>query len=152
MTRRIAAFFGVIPALLAACFAAPPVALAQTRDYTIVPGERVGPIEIGMSGMQLLTAVGPPDTMLMQGMDTLYSWGTLTARVNDMTGVVDITLNDPGYQTQGRIHVGSAELAVTAMMGQPAKRSAAGGLVTLGYDGMDVVERNATVMQIRVHK
>ena len=90
--------------------------------------------------------------MLMQGTDTLYSWGTLTARVNDMTGVVDITLNDPGYQTQGRIHVGSAELAVTAMMGQPSKRSTTGGLVTLGYAGMDVVERNATVMQIRVHK
>jgi hypothetical protein len=145
-------FFRVCPALLAAGLAAVP-AYAQPRDYTIVPGERVGPVEIGMGEMQLLMTVGSPDTMLMQGADTLYSWGTLTARVGAASHAVEeITLNDPAYQTQGRVHVGSAELLVTNIMGQPTKRSATGGFVTLSYDGIELVERNAVVMQIRIRK
>lgn len=143
----------LLSALLAAGLAAAPQAFAQTRDYIIVPGERVGPIELGMSEMQLLMAVGSPDTMLMQGTDTLYSWGTLTARIGKASGgVEEITLNDPGYQTQGRVHVGSADLAVTSMMGQPTKRTTAGGFITLFYDGIELIERNNAVMQIRVRK
>jgi hypothetical protein len=153
MALRLRVIPYVFPALLAGGIAFAPAAFAQERDYTIVPGERVGPIELGMSEIQLLMTVGNPDTMLMQGSDTFYSWGTLTARVGKASGSVEeITLNDPGYQTQGRIHVGSADLTVTAIMGQPSKRSTAGGFVTLSYDGIDILERNNAVMQIRVRK
>jgi len=138
---------------LGMALAGPASAAAPVRDALIVPGERVGPIGLGMSAAALADAVGVPGDVQHQGNDTIYSWGEITAQISEKSPGVDlITVNDPRYETADHIRVGLASLAVTAVLGQPANRTTAPGLESLDYDGMTVVERNNLVAQIRVHK
>jgi hypothetical protein len=150
MARRIPAI-GFAAALILLVFAG-GTAHAQA-DMTIVVGERVGPVALGMTEAQLVAAAGQPQQMLMQGRDTLYSWGLVTARIPaGAMGVDEITVNDTRYLTDQRIHVGSTDTAVVASFGQPMKRATVSGLETLDYDGISIVQRNGMVMQIRIRK
>ena len=120
---------------------------------TIVIGERIGPFELGMDEAALAAAAGPPQSRLMQGRDTVLSWGLITARIPaGAMGTDEITVNDTRYLTAARLHVGSTDLAVEMQLGKPDKRSVASGLVTLDYSGISTVLRNGFVMQIRIHK
>jgi hypothetical protein len=122
-------------------------------DMTIVVGERVGPVALGMTEMQLIAAAGQPQERLMQGRDTLLSWGLVTAHIPaGAMGVDEITVNDPRYLTEERVHVGSTDTAVVASFGQPMKRATVSGLETLDYAGISIVQRNGMVMQIRIRK
>ena len=126
---------------------------AAQPDMTIVPGERIGAVALGMSEAELTQAAGPPDQRMMQGRDLLFTWGLLTARISGgAPGVDEIVVNDPRFATPERIHVGSTENAVTVTFGQPMRRSNSAGVQTLDYAGMSVLQRNGMVMQIRVRK
>jgi hypothetical protein len=139
--------------LLGLALAGPVTAAPAPRDTLIVPGERVGPIALGMNPMELAGAVGTPPQTLQQGKDTVFSWGDVTAQISDgATGVDVITVNDPRYETANHIRVGLASLAATAVLGQPAKRTSSPGLESLDYDGLSVVVRNNLIAQIRVRK
>lgn len=132
---------------------APASAQTLLTDTVIVPGERIGPITLGMTEAQLIQAAGQPDQRLMQGRDNLYSWGLLTARIPaGGPGVDEIVVMDTRYLTAQRFHVGSTDAAVTANFGQPTKRSNQSGLITLDFDGISIVQRNGMVMQIRIRK
>jgi hypothetical protein len=131
----------------------PAAAAPAPRDTLIVPGERVGPIALGMSPMELAGAAGTPPQTLQQGKDTIYSWGDIVAQISDgATGVDVITVNDPRYETANHIRVGLASLAASAVLGEPAKRTGSPGLETLDFEGLSVVVRNNLIAQIRVRK
>jgi len=118
-----------------------------------VPGERVGPIALGMSAMDLAGAAGAAPQTLQQGKDTVYSWGDVAAQIsNSAPGVDLITVNDPRYETPTHVRVGLASLAALAVLGQPMNRTSAPGLETFDYEGLTVVVRNNLVAQIRVRK
>ena len=133
--------------------AGPASAAAPIRDTLIVPGERVGPIALGMKAAELDQAVGIPGRVLQQGKDASYSWGDIVAQISDGSPGVDlITVNDQRYETAGHIRVGLASLALTVVLGQPDKKTTAPGVENFEYDGMTVAVRNNAVAQIRVHK
>lgn len=134
-------------------FVASAKAQVLLSDTVIVPGDRIGPLVLGMTEAEIIAAAGQPEQRLMQGRDTLYSWGLVTARIPaGAMGVDEIVVMDTRYLTSQRIHVGSTDIAVTTSFGQPMKRAAASGLVTLDYDGIGFVQRNGMVMQIRIRK
>jgi hypothetical protein len=146
--RTVLAALGLMLAM-----AGPAPAAAPVRDMLIVPGERVGPIALGMKAAELDQAVGIPGQVLQQGKDTTYSWGNIVAQISDGSPGVDlITVNDQRYETAGHVRVGLASLALPVVLGQPDKKTAAPGLESLDYDGMTVVVRYNAVAQIRVHK
>lgn len=129
------------------------VAAPAPRDTMIVPGERAGPIALGMTPMELASAAGATPQTLQQGKDTIYSWGDIAAQISDGAPGVDvITVNDPRYETSNHIRVGLASPAAIAVLGQPAKRTGSPGLETLDYEGLSVVVRNNLVAQIRIRK
>ena len=130
-----------------------PVTAAPAVDNLIIPGERVGPIALGMTEAQLAAAMGGAGVVQHQGPITIYSWGEVTAEIADNSpGVETITVNDPRYDTPGHVHVGLAASAVAAVLGQPDKKTFTQGLDTFDYDGLAVLVRNNFVMQIRVRK
>jgi hypothetical protein len=133
--------------------AGPVMAAPAATDNLIVPGQRVGPIALGMTQAQLAAAMGSPGEVLHQGSATTYSWGQVAAEIGDNSPGVDlITVNDPRYDTPGHVHVGLAAPAVAAVLGQPDKKTSTQGLDTFDYDGLTVLVRNNFVMQIRVRK
>lgn len=128
-------------------------AFAQPRDALIVPGERAGPIALGLSESDLVKVAGVPGLTLRQGNETVYSFGRVTAQIGDPSAGVDlITIEDTRYETADHLRMGLAAPVAMSLLGQPAKRSSANGVDTLEYDGMAVVLRNNLVMQIRVQK
>jgi hypothetical protein len=138
---------------LAIMLMGPVNAAAPVQDTLIVPGERVGPVALGMNPAELAQAVGSPGDVQHQGSATIYSWGQIVAEIADKSPGVDlITVNDPRYETANHIRVGLAGLAVTAVLGLPASTTTQQGLITLDYDGLTVIMRNNLVAQIRVQK
>jgi len=143
----------LLPALFLTLAILGPVMAAPAADNLIVPGERVGPIALGMTEAQLATAMGGPSAVQHQGTITIYSWGQVTAEIADNSpGVETITVNDPRFDTPGHVHVGLAATAAAAVLGQPDKKTSTLGLDTFDYDGLTVLVRNNFVMQIRVRK
>jgi hypothetical protein len=143
----------LLPALLLTLAILGPVRAAPAADNLIVPGERVGPIMLGMTEAQLAAAMGGPGAVQHQGTITVYSWGQVTAEIADNSpGVETITVNDPRFDTPGHVHVGLAALAAIAALGQPDKKTSTQGVDAFDYDGLTVLVRNNFVMQIRVHK
>ena len=143
----------LLPALFLTLAILGPVMAAPAADNLIVPGERVGPIALGMTEAQLATAMGGPGAVQHQGTITIYSWGQVTAEIADNSpGVESITVNDPRFDTPGHVHVGLAATAAAAVLGQPDKKTSTLGLDTFDYDGLTVLVRNNFVMQIRVRK
>jgi hypothetical protein len=140
------------PWLVATCLAGPAAAAEPVRDLMIVPGERVGPISLGMNAAALAQIVGP-QAPLWQGGDTIYSFGQIAAEIGDKSpGVDTITVNDPRYETESHIRVGLAPFVAERVLGQPAKKTTASGLDTIDYEGISLVVRNNIVVQIRIHK
>jgi hypothetical protein len=144
----------LLPALfLTIAVAGTVMAAPATSDNLIVPGERVGPIALGMNQAQLATAMGCLGELRHQGSMTTYSWGQVAAEIGDNSPGVDlITVNDQRFDTPGHIHVGLAAPAVPIVMGQPNKKTSTQGLDVFDYDGLTVLVRNNFVAQIRVHK
>jgi hypothetical protein len=128
-------------------------ALAQSRDALIVPGQRVGPIALGLSEAELLKVAGVPASTFRQGNETIYAFGRVTAQIGDPSAGVDlITVDDARFETADHVRLGLAAPVAMSLLGQPAKRSIANGVDTLEYEGLAVIVRNNLVMQIRVQR
>src|SRR5215831_344559 len=126
-------------------------AVGQPRDALIVPGERVGPIALGLSEADLLKAAGAPASTLRQGNETVYGYGRISAQIG-ASGVDLITVDDPRFETADHLRLGLAAPVATSLLGQPAKRTTLNGVDTLEYEGMQLIVRNNLVMQIRVQR
>jgi hypothetical protein len=82
---------------------------AQTGDYQIVYGQRVGPISLGMSAAQVLQIKGtPPGTMSAPkgGMTVRYS--DLTLSFDENLRVVRIYVGSSQYVTTDGLHLGDS--------------------------------------------
>ncbi len=102
-------------AIAAACASTPP----NLDDDMIVPGERVGRIELGMPLSQLLAVAGtPPSTAPIEGTDsTSYSFDGFTVGADDK--VYWIVVEAPRFRTANGVAPGSEQIFARAAFGKP---------------------------------
>jgi hypothetical protein len=123
------------------------------RDHAIVPGERIGPIALGMTATDLYRAMGEPKRVThVEGFGTWFEFGELSARINDQTQKVStISVQGGEFATSDGVRIGSSELAVRAAYGGPSAFRNAGNTTSLCYDrGLYVALTNGFVQSIRV--
>jgi len=136
---------------------------AQSRasDHLIVPGERIGPIFIGMTETQLYQKLGNPSNTVRgsNGAWILYEYKNLglSTIVNPYThkvNTVQITQSDSPYSTREGITGGSSELQVQTLPWKLLwKREAephALGVWTFAYTGIQITTQNGNVINIKV--
>ena len=97
----------------------PPPPAVPIRDYSAVPGERIGPISLGMTESELYRAMGEPTRTHAYAATTIYQFGrdsdSLTATVYHSTHKVHtVGTNSRSYSTSERISIGASELAARA--------------------------------------
>lgn len=99
----------------AACASAP----LTLNDNIIVPGERVGDVELGMTLAQLLNLKGVPiKTVPIPGTAaTTYFFDGLTVAADDK--VYWIIAKNPRFRTIKGVTVGSEQIYARASFGQP---------------------------------
>ncbi|HLY22258.1 MAG TPA: hypothetical protein VKT83_07295 [bacterium] len=133
------AFAFITVALLLACAVVVGAAAAQSvsDDHQIIPGDRIGPLKIGMSITDAVAAMGQPKTVLpdkkVRG-ETRYYWFDITElggnsvtsahglfAVADSSGTIVWVAAHyaPQYLTPSGLHYGSTERQVLAAMGKP---------------------------------
>jgi SAM-dependent methyltransferase len=107
------------------------VVRAQARKWTIVPGQSVGPVRLGVNIRDVAAVLGPQVKMdkLPDG-NIAYLWfapprsAGLGVRTTG-TGKVDMiwVQNDGRYVVKGRLHAGSTEAEVREALGAPSRES-----------------------------
>jgi len=111
----------------------PPVVEDLSRDTTVMPGERVGPIKLDMTLQQLLTAMGEPVGSTASRMPAgrpalLYRYpnpqageGAILVLVREYDQTIYSVQLDAveTYQTREGVRVGSSEALVRASFGKP---------------------------------
>lgn len=106
---------------------APPA--EATFDSAIVPGQRIGPVALGMSGPQLLQAAGSPRTS-NHSMDVTSAQflNGVEVSVRDRDNrVTSASTADGRYATADGLRVGASELEVRSFQGKPADELGASG-------------------------
>jgi hypothetical protein len=106
----------LIPAALAAACASAPLTL---NDDLVVPGERVGEVEIGLPLSTLMALKGTPyNTVPISGTEaTSYSFDGLTVGAHDT--VYWIIATDPRFHTAGGVAPGVEQIFARASLGKP---------------------------------
>jgi hypothetical protein len=104
-------------------------AQAQTGDHLIVPGERIGPISVGMTLNQALRAAGsPPVRSLFSNTDPTsgqidFASGLGIAVRGPEQRVITICAQHPSkFRTRGGVAPGMSEVEIRTRLGPPAKR------------------------------
>jgi hypothetical protein len=109
---------------LVACatVAGPSPVLPPIHDQTIVFGQRVGPVSLGMNELQLFDAVGKTSATAYGGNRVGYLYADLKLNVVvDAGRVVAISPTDGSYATATGIRIGSSERLVTATATVPTR-------------------------------
>lgn len=134
--------------LIAAC-ASRPLTL---NDDQIVPGERVGDIEIGMSLEQLLALKGVPNrTIPIEGTAaTTYVFDGVTIAAHDE--VYWIIVHDARFRTADGISKGTEQITARAAFGKPKCVISRNGTTIYDYGNLyfDVDNASGRVSQIGV--
>lgn len=140
----------VVSTLAWACASAPP----DLNDNLIVPGERVGAIELGMPLAGLLAAAGTPrSTTLLEGSAAAsYDFDGFTVAAHDT--VYWIIVHSPVYRTAQGAAVGVGQIEARAAFGKPACVVTRGDHTLYDYRNIYVEVANATgrVTRIGVQK
>lgn len=135
---------------LAACATAP----LTLNDDTIVPGERIGEVEVGMPLATLIALKGTPlsTTPIRGSAATTYTFPGLTVGAHDK--VYWIIATDQRFHTAGGVRPGSEQIFARAALGQP--RCVANREITTTYDYgniyFDVDNVSGKVTQVGVQK
>lgn len=141
----------LIPLLLAGGCATAPLTL---NDNLIVPGERIGEIQIGMPLSQLLALKGNPiKTVPMAGTeDSTYLFDGFTVAAHDE--VYQIVAMNPRFHTQGGVAPGVEQIFARASYGRPSCVENAGGATTYNYKGVyfSVDNESGKVLQVGVKR
>jgi hypothetical protein len=105
-----------IPALLVSACATAPLTL---NDNLVVPGERIGEVEIGMPLSTLIALKGTPlRTVPISGTDaTSYTFDGFTVGAHD--SVYWIIAEDPRFHTSGGVAPGGEQIFARASLGKP---------------------------------
>ena len=116
------------------------------RLHTVLPGEGIGPVLLGMRMQDALAALGPAkNTRVLPDGTTLYEWfappqnSGLGVRATAAGMVYRVwALNDDQYAIGSGVHVGSTEAFARAALGQPSQVVAdtSRGIKTLSYPSL----------------
>lgn len=91
------------------------------NDNLIIPGQRIGPIYLGMTAKDIYRTMGTPTASYPSA--ELYFFGPLNGehtRVQLDDGVVtQIATTNKRFHTTQNLTIGTPELAIRAMMGNP---------------------------------
>ncbi len=137
-------------ALIGAC-ASRPLTL---NDNMVVPGERVGEVEIGMKLDQLIALKGlPRKTIPIQGTEaTTYFFDGLTVAADDR--VYWIIAKDNRFRTQAGVAPGVEQIYALAALGKPKCVVADGNLTIYDFGNLyfDIDNGSGLVRHIGVLK
>jgi len=129
---------GLFALVAASCGASPKPVMPPIYDDAIVLGQRVGPVSLGMSEAQLVSAVGEPTNKVDYSAfrpgrsGYVYSKVGLSLVMEDGT-VVRISPSDNRYSTKSGIRVGSPLPADAA---EGASVHDRGGVTSYCFDGL----------------
>jgi hypothetical protein len=139
-TRRLPTSFrqSLVAASLAAglstLLAIQTLAAQTIRNTLIVPGQRIGPLYLGMSDAELLAAVGPPDQTVnwdKSAVSYIYENPKLWVVVVKKTRRVGmINTSSSMFRTAEGIGVGSTQLELDVKM--PKRKRGRGGVACYG--------------------
>jgi hypothetical protein len=133
-----------------ACASAPP----NLNDDMIIPGERVGNVELGMSLAELFALKGPPyKTSPIAGTGaTSYNYDGLTIGAADR--VYWIIARDPRFRTPAGVAKGSEQIFARGAYGKPRCIVTRGEVTVYDYRDMYFEVDNATgkVSRIGIQK
>jgi hypothetical protein len=120
--------------------AAPPspevvARLLAVNDSLVVPGQRIGPVFLGMTEQQLYQKLGAPNETMTGSATVNYEYPTLQVCVDATTHLVwEIDTHTSGYSTVEGITLESSGLAVRAqLVGNHGTRSLPGGITYQDY-------------------
>jgi hypothetical protein len=128
--------------IVAALLALAATGCSSIDDNRIVPGERIGPVVIGMSAKDLLDTLGTPSASTKLPGRTLNEFDGLAVVVGDADlRVISVGTSDFWYATDAGVRAGSSEFEVRAQLpGTPQlvedRKNAS--IKTLCYPGMEV--------------
>lgn len=133
-----------------ACASAPP----NLNDNLIVPGERVGNIELGMSLSQLLAMEGTPTRTIPipDTRATTYYFDGLMVAADDK--VYWIIARDPRFHTVDGVATGSEQIYTRAIYGKPKCVVTRDDVTLYDYDNIYFEVNNDTgkVKQVGVQR
>jgi hypothetical protein len=131
-------------------------ASAQSNDNLIVPGQRVGPVYIGMTSKDMKRVLGPPDAAFRLSQNIYaYRWGdwknprwwVYTSRGGAFR--IDTALDH--FKTVDGIGTGIPEEKVTAKWGRPKRLIIqAGNRHILCYDNIELSGENDYLTYVTV--
>ncbi|HPE47347.1 MAG TPA: hypothetical protein PLR76_03085 [Hyphomonas sp.] len=135
---------------LSACASAPP----NHNDNLIVPGERVGNVELGMSLSSLLAMQGAPirTIPIPDTRATTYNFDGLTVAADEK--VYWIIAKDPRFHTEGGVAKGAEQIYTRAIYGKPKCVVTRDEVTVYDYDNIYFEVDNVTgkVKQIGVQR
>jgi hypothetical protein len=139
------------PAALAAACSTAPLTL---NDNQVVPGERVGEVEIGMPLSTLMALKGTPyKTVPISGTEaTSYSFEGLTVGAHDT--VYWIIATDPRFHTENGVAPGVEQIFARASFGKPKCVVTRGDITVYDYGKLyfDVDNGTGKVRQVGVQR
>ena len=107
------------------------------NDHLIVPWERIGPLELGMTAADLLSILGAPTQISRGPADgiSIYNWKSdISVYIKtDGSYVTQICALNPIYATAAGVHPGLPDLSVTELMGPPKNARVFRGWWKLSY-------------------
>lgn len=135
---------------LGACASAP----SELNDNLIVPGERVGNVELGMSLAELFNERGNPSRTIPipDTNATTYYFDGLMIAADDK--VYWIVARDPRYRTAYGVTTGSEQIFARGTYGKPKCVVTQGDITTYDYDNVyfEVSNKTGKVKQIGVQR
>jgi hypothetical protein len=92
-------------------------------DTLIVPGQRIGPISIGMTAGELLRVAGAPtnSTRFKDGSANRFGNGIGAFVADDSGRVFSVNTADPRYRTVGGVGTNSSDLEIRSNFGAPVR-------------------------------
>ena len=135
---------------LGACASAPP----DLDDNLIVPGVRVGDVELGMSLFELFAAKGTPlkTTPIPDTRATTYTFDGLTIAADDK--VYWIIARDPRYRTEIGVGTGAEQILARGAYGKPKCVVTRGGATLYDYSDIyfEVDNASGKVTQVGIQR
>ena len=131
---------GLVFMALGACASAPP----DLNDNLIIPGERVGNVELGMSLSALLAMKGTPtQTIPIPGTRaTTYAFDGLTVGADET--VYWIIARNPRFHTVDNVSPGAEQIYARAIYGKPKCVVTRGDVTFYDYSNIYFEVYNAT--------
>lgn len=140
----------LLPAIAAGCASAP----LTLNDNLVVPGQRIGEVEIGMPLSTLMALKGTPyKTVPINGTEaTTYSFDGLTVGAHDE--VYWIIATDPRFHTSNGVAPGVEQIYARASAGKPKCVVTRGDTTVYDYGKLyfDVDNSTGKVTQVGVQR